>query len=235
MPNMVLAQIAHDEQMIREADHIIDLGPGAGRQGGTLVAEGSVEEIRCNPASAPGRALTGELGELVGSDGARQLMATIEGLDLDEPTWWASAVGVGAMLFTATTVLVTARNALNRLAGEETAEAGPGGIWKMLWERVVSFGMLATVSFILLVSLVVLVLVYRSAQHEVEEVFDADLALERRPLTGLSLARAALIQPGLSLRVIAAIYWQALRLKLKRVPFHEHPRLRGDGAATSSR
>jgi membrane protein len=100
------------------------------------------------------RALTGELGELVGSDGARQLMATIEGLDLNEPTWWASAVGVGAMLFTATTVLVTARNALNRLAGAETAEAGRSGIWKMLWERVVSFGMLATVSFILLVSLV---------------------------------------------------------------------------------
>ena len=100
------------------------------------------------------RALTGELGELVGSDGARQLMATIEGLDLSEPTWWASAVGVGAMLFTATTVLVTARKALNRLAGAEATGTVDGGIWKMVRERVVSFAMLATVSFILLVSLV---------------------------------------------------------------------------------
>jgi membrane protein len=100
------------------------------------------------------RALTGELGDLVGSDGARQLMATIEGLDLREPTWWASAVGVGAMLFTATTVLVTARNALNRLADAGAAGTGQGGLWKMLRERVVSFAMLATISFILLVSLV---------------------------------------------------------------------------------
>ena len=99
-------------------------------------------------------ALTGELGELVGSDGARQLMATIEGLDLNEPTWWASAVGVGAMLFTATTVLVTARNALNRIADVGAARAEHGSVWKLFLERMVSFAMLATISLILLVSLV---------------------------------------------------------------------------------
>ena len=66
-------------------------------------------------------------------------------------------------------------------------------------------------------------------------VFDADLVLERRTLTGAALARAALAQPGLSLGVIGAIYWQALRLKLKRVPFFEHPRLRSPGARTPLR
>jgi membrane protein len=130
------------------------------------------------------RALTGELGELVGSDGARQLMATIEGLDLREPTWWASAVGVGAMLFTATTVLVTARNALNRLTDAGAAKTGHSGVWKLLRERVVSFAMLATVSFILLVSLVLdaliaslgnLVAEWHSGLADVLTAFDAVL------------------------------------------------------------
>jgi excinuclease ABC subunit A len=53
--------VEHAPEIVAAADHLIDLGPGAGRQGGTLVAEGGVEEIRCNPASVTGRALTGEL------------------------------------------------------------------------------------------------------------------------------------------------------------------------------
>ena len=77
--------------------------------------------------------------------------------------------------------------------------------------------------------------VHMRVARDGQALFDADLALERRPLTGRSLARAALAQPGLSLRVVSAIYWQALRLKLKRVPFHEHPRLRAQGAAPPGR
>jgi DUF1365 family protein len=77
--------------------------------------------------------------------------------------------------------------------------------------------------------------VHMRVSREGSPLFDADLALERRPLTGRALARAALGQPGLSLRVISAIYWQALRLKLKRVPFHDHPRLRAQGAGHPSR
>jgi excinuclease ABC subunit A len=53
--------VEHAPEIVAAADHLIDLGPGAGRHGGTLVAEGSVEEIRREPASITGRALTGEL------------------------------------------------------------------------------------------------------------------------------------------------------------------------------
>lgn len=56
-----------------------------------------------------------------------------------------------------------------------------------------------------------------------EQVFDATLALERRPVTGLNLARTLATFPAMTLKVIVAIYWQALRLALKRAPFHAHP------------
>lgn len=53
--------------------------------------------------------------------------------------------------------------------------------------------------------------------------FDATLSLERRPLTGPALARCLLHHPFITLRVVSAIYWQALLLWLKRTPFHPHP------------
>lgn len=56
--------------------------------------------------------------------------------------------------------------------------------------------------------------------------FEARLELRRRALDGAGLARALLAFPGFSARSIAAIYWQALRLKLKGAPFFEHPRTR---------
>jgi DUF1365 family protein len=55
-------------------------------------------------------------------------------------------------------------------------------------------------------------------------VFEASLSMRRRTLDGGGLARALALCPGFSLRSIAAIYWQALRLRLKGAPFHEHPR-----------
>jgi DUF1365 family protein len=57
-------------------------------------------------------------------------------------------------------------------------------------------------------------------------VFHAGLELERRPITGASLARALLRQPFATGAVTAAIYGQALRLAWKRAPFHPHPRSR---------
>jgi excinuclease ABC subunit A len=51
--------VEHDPDVIRAADHLLDLGPGAGELGGHLLAAGTVEEVRENPASLTGRYLSG--------------------------------------------------------------------------------------------------------------------------------------------------------------------------------
>ena len=53
--------VEHDEEAILTADHVIDLGPGAGVHGGAIVAQGTPEEIRRNAASLTGRYLCGDL------------------------------------------------------------------------------------------------------------------------------------------------------------------------------
>src|SRR5207253_6320101 len=52
--------VEHDEEAIREADHVIDLGPGAGAHGGHLVAQGTPREIAASPASITGQYLSGK-------------------------------------------------------------------------------------------------------------------------------------------------------------------------------
>jgi excinuclease ABC subunit A len=52
-----LVVVEHDEDTIRHADHIIDIGPSAGKRGGHLVAEGSVQDIQNAPDSQTGRYL----------------------------------------------------------------------------------------------------------------------------------------------------------------------------------
>ena len=59
--------------------------------------------------------------------------------------------------------------------------------------------------------------------HDGDKVFDATLSLSRTEITGPSLARVLLIYPLMTVRVFAAIHWQALRLWIKRVPFFVHP------------
>ena len=54
-----LIVVEHDEDTIREADYIIDIGPGAGEHGGELVAAGSVEDIMACPESITGQYLSG--------------------------------------------------------------------------------------------------------------------------------------------------------------------------------
>jgi excinuclease ABC subunit A len=58
--NTVLV-VEHDEETIMEADHLIDMGPGAGVHGGEVVAQGTPAEVMANPASLTGRYLSGEL------------------------------------------------------------------------------------------------------------------------------------------------------------------------------
>ncbi|MBI2684008.1 MAG: excinuclease ABC subunit UvrA [Actinobacteria bacterium] len=51
--------VEHDEDMMRAADHIVDMGPGAGEHGGRVVAAGTLAEIAANPASVTGAFLAG--------------------------------------------------------------------------------------------------------------------------------------------------------------------------------
>ncbi|HWF94270.1 MAG TPA: excinuclease ABC subunit UvrA [Xanthobacteraceae bacterium] len=53
--------VEHDEDAIRTADHVLDIGPGAGIHGGHVVAQGTVDDILANPHSLTGRYLNGEL------------------------------------------------------------------------------------------------------------------------------------------------------------------------------
>ncbi len=52
--------VEHDEGTIRAADHVVDLGPGAGEHGGEIVAEGTPKEIQRQPGSLTGQFLSGE-------------------------------------------------------------------------------------------------------------------------------------------------------------------------------
>jgi excinuclease ABC subunit A len=53
--------VEHDADILRAADHLLDLGPGAGEFGGRLLAEGVLAEIEANPASLTGRYLSGKI------------------------------------------------------------------------------------------------------------------------------------------------------------------------------
>lgn len=55
-----LIVVEHDEDTIRAADHVVDIGPGAGEHGGYVVAEGTAEEIMENPDSITGAYLSGK-------------------------------------------------------------------------------------------------------------------------------------------------------------------------------
>jgi excinuclease ABC subunit A len=58
MGNTVIV-VEHDEEAIRTADHVIDMGPGAGVHGGHIIAEGTPAEIIANPKSLTGQYLSG--------------------------------------------------------------------------------------------------------------------------------------------------------------------------------
>ena len=53
--------VEHDADILRAADHLLDLGPGAGEFGGKLLSEGVLAEIEANPASLTGRYLSGKI------------------------------------------------------------------------------------------------------------------------------------------------------------------------------
>ncbi|EIN01431.1 excinuclease ABC subunit A [Paraburkholderia hospita] len=51
--------VEHDEDMIRMADYVVDMGPGAGEHGGMVIAEGTPDEVQADPASMTGQYLAG--------------------------------------------------------------------------------------------------------------------------------------------------------------------------------
>ena len=53
--------VEHDDETMRAADYLLDLGPGAGKHGGLVVAAGTVDEVARNPTSLTGRYLSGDL------------------------------------------------------------------------------------------------------------------------------------------------------------------------------
>jgi excinuclease ABC subunit A len=58
--NSVLV-VEHDEDMMRAADHVIDMGPGAGVHGGRVIAQGTFDDVKATPASLTGQYLAGTL------------------------------------------------------------------------------------------------------------------------------------------------------------------------------
>jgi len=61
-----------------------------------------------------------------------------------------------------------------------------------------------------------------NAKHG-ERFFSASMSLNRKSINGWSLAGVLIRFPFMTFKIIAAIYWEALRLWVKRVPFHSHP------------
>lgn len=54
-------------------------------------------------------------------------------------------------------------------------------------------------------------------------VFDATLSLTRMPLTSTSMAKVLFTYPVMTMKVAYGIYWQALKIWMKKIPFHSHP------------
>lgn len=65
--------------------------------------------------------------------------------------------------------------------------------------------------------------VHMNLKCDGSRIFDATLTLHRKPLNAWHMGMALLSFPPMTLKVIAGIYWEALLLKLKGVPVHEHP------------
>jgi hypothetical protein len=65
--------------------------------------------------------------------------------------------------------------------------------------------------------------IHMQLQQDNESCFDATLQLKAQPMTRSVMRTIPLRYPFLTLSVVASIYWQALRLLLKGIPFYGHP------------
>ncbi len=96
-----LIVVEHDEDTIRRADHVIDLGPGAGVRGGEVVAAGTVGDLMKNPASVTGRFLARPLthpAEPRRATGAREPRLKLENVELHNVSKEDVSVPIGRLV-----------------------------------------------------------------------------------------------------------------------------------------
>lgn len=90
---------------------------------------------------------------LLGQQASNQIMVSIQKLSVEEPTWLATIIALGILIFFATTVFDAMRTALNTINKVASPSSFKKNIWRMLRLRLVAFALLISISFFLLVSL----------------------------------------------------------------------------------
>jgi len=95
-----------------------------------------------------------EFGSLIGKQGADQIMNTLDKLSANKPTVWATIIGVGALLLTASTVFVTVKKTLNKIFEVTDKKTVKQGIVWMLLDRFLSIAMLCILAIILTLAMI---------------------------------------------------------------------------------
>jgi excinuclease ABC subunit A len=135
--------VEHDEEAILAADHVVDLGPGAGVHGGKVVAEGTPDEISKNGQSLTGQYLSGRRaidvpGKRVGADPKRQLEVSgatgnnLKSVDASIPLGLMTCVtgvsGSGKSTLVNDTIYKAVAETLNRTSRNPAPHKGLNGL-----------------------------------------------------------------------------------------------------------